>query len=535
MSHVKRIKNPGLDAFSLYIKATQIFGQNQAFLLDSLNGQATTPYEMSLLGVLPLIEIQVKSGIVTIHAEQHLTQFLHGRLQKFTTEKISSCFCNPFSSESPIDPVPYTRFKIHASDPMDVLEKIRTLLRDSMGSVDKTPFGCGFLGYFSFDAIHYLEDLPNSVVDDRGLPDVRFQLHGGIVQLTGGEVVIFNHLDEFADIIPTETLAVLNHKAVQFEEHVLSRQGWAHGPKIAFNDNPMEKAGQVFEDVPEEVFKSRVNRAKEYILNGDIFQVVISKRVRVPKNVHPYVAYARLRQKNPSPYMFMAEYPDMRLFGASPEVQFRSVGQLAQMKPIAGTSKGRGQTREADDELRQDLLGNPKDKAEHLMLVDLCRNDLGRVCQAGTVRVDEFMTVEAYAHLFHLVSTVNGVLNEGVNIFRALLSTFPAGTLSGAPKIRALEIIDELEDFARGPYGGFIGMVDLFGNANTAIIIRSVIETGDTYYVQAGAGIVADSDASEEWKECGRKALAILQILANRESGTEAESGSAKAFRSPTS
>jgi anthranilate synthase component I len=514
MSRVMRVTKPCADAFALYTKAVRIFGKYQAFLLDSRNGPIKTPYEMSLLGVLPFIEIQVKSKVVFMQAEKHVAAYLYDQLRVFDPRYVASDIRHEFCGEAGKEIVLYSSFEIHHSDPMDILEKIRTLLRERVSLTDETHFSCGFLGYFGYDAIHYLETLPSSVTDDRNLPDIRFQFHPIVVQLKNGNLVMFNHLDEFSSILPQGTLACFNRLARQFEEYLIHDD--IQIDELFYKSIRHESLSgnvEVTEDVPESVFKKRVNRAKEYILSGDVFQVVISKRVRVRKVVHPYLAYARLRQENPSPYMFMAEYPDMRLFGASPEVQFRAVGNHAQMKPIAGTSKGRGPTSVEDEQFRSKLVNNAKDKAEHLMLVDLCRNDLGRVCQPGTVKVDDLMTIEAYTNLFHLVSTVNGVLREGANIFRALLSTFPAGTLSGAPKIRAMEIIDELEDFARGPYGGFVGMVDIFGNANTAIIIRSVVEKEDVYYVQAGAGIVADSDADEEWQECGRKARAILHVL----------------------
>jgi anthranilate synthase component I len=183
------------------------------------------------------------------------------------------------------------------------------------------------------------------------------------------------------------------------------------------------------------------------------------------------------------------------------------------MKPIAGTSKGRGATPELDLALQQRLLADEKERAEHIMLVDLCRNDLGRVCTVGSVAVEEFMVVEPYSHLFHLVSTVKGQLRDDVSVFHALLSTFPAGTLSGAPKVRAMEIIDELERFRRGPYGGMIGMIDFDSNANTAIVIRTVVERDDKYYIQVGAGIVADSDPTQEWLECGHKTGALMDVF----------------------
>ncbi|WDL99313.1 anthranilate synthase component I family protein [Alicyclobacillus sp. ALC3] len=420
--------------------------------------------------------------------------------------------------------------RFRAADVMTWLEQLRQLVAGLLAVDHLVPFSAGLLGYIGYDAVHYLEELPKTTCDDRQLPDIRLQWHAVITQITDGDVHVFDSIDALARVAPQTVITDLRAEAARTREIVANPAAalefgaerldalaqMSESASVSLPPTAGQVGGQVQEDVSQALFEANVERAKEYIRAGDIFQVVLSKRLRVAKQLHPYVAYDRLRKLNPSPYMFVAEYPDMRVFGASPEVQFRAVGRKAQMKPIAGTSKGRGKTPAEDKVLADRLLADEKERAEHVMLVDLCRNDLGRVCEIGSIRVPELMVVEPYSHLFHLVSVVEGTLREDTSVFHALLATFPAGTLSGAPKIRAMEIIDELESLRRGPYGGMLGMIDFAGNANTAIVIRTVVEADDAYYVQVGAGIVADSVPSQEWLECGHKAGATIDVLTSR-------------------
>jgi anthranilate synthase component 1 len=257
-----------------------------------------------------------------------------------------------------------------------------------------------------------------------------------------------------------------------------------------------------------------VERVKEYILAGDIFQAVLSQRFEVDRGgVDPFDVYRALRVVNPSPYMFHLEFPEARVTGASPETLVRCEGGRVEVRPIAGT-RPRGRTPAEDEALEAELIADPKEKAEHLMLIDLGRNDVGRVARTGTVTVPELMVVERYSHVMHLTSHVQGELAEGKTWHDVLRAAFPAGTLSGAPKIRAMEIIDELEPTERGLYGGAVGYVSFTGNMDLAIAIRTLVTLGDTIYVQAGAGIVADSDPSKEWEETMNKARAVLRAVA---------------------
>ncbi|MCL6637226.1 MAG: anthranilate synthase component I family protein [Alicyclobacillus sp.] len=497
------------DPFYLYLHLTEALGEGQVFLLDAAQDDAHPAYQMSLLAALPVLELAVKDHRVLVFAEPALQTYLSSQLQAVGFTLVPATAADGFARSVLTGPPWATT----VADPMAFLEAVRVVLRQ-LQTAPEPPFAAGFLGYIGYDAVHYLENLPRTTVDDRGLPDVRLQWHALTLHWADGQVRGYSALDMLQHILPLERLQAW--EAAVSKVWALTEQYMTHPRPPQLAAEPAEVNVTAVDDVSQAAFEAAVVRAQEYIRAGDIFQVVLSKRVRVARQVPYAVAYDRLRRLNPSPYMFVATYPDLRLFGASPEVQFRAVDGVAQMKPIAGTSKGRGRTAAEDEALRQALLQDEKERAEHIMLVDLCRNDLGRVCTTGSVRVDKLLTVEPYSHLFHLVSEVSGKLRPDVSVFHALLATFPAGTLTGAPKIRAMEIIDELEHYARGPYGGLIGMVDFAANANTAIIIRTVIEWNGQYYVQAGAGLVADSQPRQEWLETGHKAGAIMEVLGVR-------------------
>jgi len=261
-----------------------------------------------------------------------------------------------------------------------------------------------------------------------------------------------------------------------------------------------------------EGFRQAVVKCKEYINAGDIFQVVLSQRLKAETRARPFDIYRALRVLNPSPFMFYLKAGPTVLVGASPEIMVRVEGDLVTIRPLAGTRK-RGATPEEDQRLAEELVADPKERAEHIMLVDLGRNDVGRVGRFGTVKLSDLLTVERYSHVMHLSSTVTGRLQPGMTCFDAMRSCLPAGTLSGAPKVRAMQIIDELEPHRRGPYGGAVGYVDFSGNMDTCIALRTMVLLGQTAYVQAGAGIVADSDPEMEYRETMNKAMGLLRAL----------------------
>jgi len=279
--------------------------------------------------------------------------------------------------------------------------------------------------------------------------------------------------------------------------------------KVSFSSN-----------VAREAFEAAVEKCKEYVRAGDIIQVVLSQRFSGELTVEPLAIYRVLRTLNPSPYMFFLRMDDTLVVGASPEVMVRKEGERVELRPIAGT-RPRGATPEEDQHLAEDLLADPKERAEHVMLVDLGRNDLGRVCRTGTVKVSELMVIERYSHVMHIVSNVEGELEEGKDAFDVVRATFPAGTLSGAPKVRAMEIIDELEPVRREVYGGAVGYFSFSGNMDLAIAIRTLVIRDGMVHLQAGAGIVADSNPAAEYQETVNKAMAVVKAIETAEKGLD--------------
>ncbi|ACV58249.1 anthranilate synthase component I family protein [Alicyclobacillus acidocaldarius] len=494
----------GVDPYYLYLALRDDLGPGRVFLLEAGREDIQSDYQMSLIGMAPLVEVQVRDHVVSVFAHPKLAAHVFSIARSAGVEVSRAPY--PWESVVGGDVV-----HVQAQDPMALLDRIRAALCELLCGPDGESFSAGFLGYVAYDAIRYLERVPMTAEDDRHLPEIRLLWHAAVAQLSGSTVTVFRQDD--APVLRAD--AKLAQELDEMERRIAAvcREGLAISPVLDEMAEMGVDAPVITYDVPKDVYCRNVEIAIEYIRAGDIFQVVPSTRMQVRGGLPPLAAYDRLRRLNPSPYMFVAEYPGMVLYGASPEVQFRALRGRAEMKPIAGTTRGRGQSPEEDARLVAELKRDVKENAEHVMLVDLCRNDLGRVAKPGTVAVPELMVVERYSHLYHLVSRVTAELRDDVSVFHALLTTFPNGTLSGAPKIRAMEIIDELEPYRRGPYGGFIGMVDAWANANTAIFIRSVVAIGDVQYVQVGAGVVYDSVPEREWDECHFKAGAILDVL----------------------
>jgi anthranilate synthase component 1 len=380
--------------------------------------------------------------------------------------------------------------------PLDALHEALSAIVSEPGPI---PFTGGFVGYFGYDLIRLVERLPRTAPDPFALPVAllaRFDT-----------LVLFDHAHQrilaVANEIEGEELARLSK---------LLTEGLSGGG-VAMPGQPPGPAATDLPTLDGASFRLAVLKAKEYIAAGDIFQVVLARRWRVPRRIEPFALYRALRMVNPSPYMVLFEAPDVALVGASPEMLVRKQGRRIETRPIAGT-RPRGMDAEGDRRLAADLLADPKERAEHVMLVDLGRNDLGRVAAAGSVRVPTFMEIENYSHVMHLVSSVEAELAAGRDGLDALLACFPAGTVSGAPKIRAMEIIDELEPEARGPYAGAVGYLSFSGDVDTCIAIRTLVVTENETSVTAGAGIVADSDPAAEDQETRNKAAALLAAVA---------------------
>ncbi|HHW39913.1 MAG TPA: anthranilate synthase component I [Syntrophomonadaceae bacterium] len=390
-------------------------------------------------------------------------------------------------------------------DPLGALKELMSGLR--VGPLPGEPrFFGGAVGYFGYDLVRHFERIPELATDDLGLPDCFF--------IITRNVLIYDHVRRTLKIVAFEPEEGGRAEA---EIRRIKERLLAELPGEQAERRPPASQGPV-SNMSRERFVEGVRRAKEYIKAGDIFQVVLSQRFRQEVNADPFSVYRVLRTLNPSPYMFYLNFGDLRIVGSSPEMLVRVEDGRVETHPIAGT-RPRGETPEADEALAREMQADPKERAEHVMLVDLGRNDLGRVCEYGSVRVVRFMENERYSHVMHLVSVVRGRLARGSDAFDALRACFPAGTVSGAPKVRAMEIIEELEPTRRGPYAGAIGYLSFNGNLDSCIAIRTIVMQGNTAYVQAGAGIVADSDPEREYEETLNKAGALLKALSLAEEG----------------
>ncbi len=370
----------------------------------------------------------------------------------------------------------------------------------------------GAVGYLSYDMVRYFERLPNTAVDDLQVPEAAFMFPDTLV--------IFDHakhqLIVLANAHNTTTPEAAYQDAIRRIDQIVVSLGNPL-PSIPLGPGPTDDTLQ--SNMTQERYEAMVERAKSYIRDGDAFQVVLSQRFGRRTTATPLMIYRALRALNPSPYMFLLRFSDdLTLIGASPEMMVRLEDGIASVRPIAGT-RPRGKNEDEDQQLAQELLADPKERAEHVMLVDLGRNDLGRVCDYGTVRVTDMMFIEKYSHVMHIVSHVEGRLKPNMDAFALIRATFPAGTLSGAPKVRAMEIIEELEGVRRGPYGGAVGYFSYDGSMDMCITIRAVLMRGDMATVQVGAGIVADSDPTKEHQECLNKARALVEAICYAEEG----------------
>jgi anthranilate synthase component 1 len=375
----------------------------------------------------------------------------------------------------------------------------------------------GAVGYLGYDLVRFFERLPETTCDELNVPDLHL--------LVTDTLVVFDHVRHCllvvanAHVPPGCDLDAAYDGAVARLDAV---EAQLRAPLPPLSAPPGQPSGDLTSNMTQDQFESAVRRAKEYIAAGDIFQVVPSQRLTRPTLAEPFSIYRALRRLNPSPYMFFLDLggdPPIYLIGSSPEVLVRLQRRVAEVRPIAGT-RPRGKNGDEDQALEADLLADPKERAEHVMLVDLGRNDLGRVCEFGTIEVPDLLTVERYSHVIHLVSRVTGRLRDSVDAYDLLRATFPAGTVSGAPKVRAMEIIEELEGIRRGPYAGAVGYFGFNGNMDTCIIIRTILMQGDVAYLQAGGGIVADSDPTREWEETLHKARALGVAIEMAEQGT---------------
>lgn len=448
-----------------------------SFLLESIEGGEKWA-RYTFLGSSPSIVVRSKGNVVEVLAEGKETQ------------------------------------RIESDDPPSVVRDI--LARYAPVQIEGLPrFFGGAVGYFGYDMVRHFENLPTGKPAVIGGWDSLF--------LITDTIIIFDTMSQKIKVVSNAHLdGALSSEAAYAEatakiETLIRR---LRSPLPSCPAIPASSKVAFASNISREEFEDSVNRAKEYVRAGDIIQVVLSQRFTGDVSVDPFDVYRVLRTLNPSPYMFFLRCDDTLVVGASPEVMVRKEGDRVELRPIAGT-RPRGKTPEDDRQLAGELLADPKERAEHVMLVDLGRNDLGRVCRTGTVKVTELMVVERYSHVMHIVSNVCGELNSGMDAFDLVRATFPAGTLSGAPKVRAMQIIDELEPVRREIYGGAVGYVSFSGNMDLAIAIRTLVVKDGKFHLQAGAGIVADSDPAAEYQETVNKAMAVVRAIEIAEKGLE--------------
>lgn len=398
-------------------------------------------------------------------------------------------------------------------DPLHILKK--QLGRFKWSPDPDLPRFCGgAVGYIGYDMVRFFEDLPDEVSDDLGLPDAVFMFTDTIL--------IFDHVKHRIKVLCNAQVNGDPEAAYEAAIHKIDRLVDKLRKPVDSTADPSgnKSVTEISSNFSKESFEEAVLACKDYITAGDCIQVVLSQRLSLPVSADPFDVYRALRSLNPSPYMYYLDYGEVKLIGSSPEILVTEERGKVTVRPIAGT-RPRGQTEEQDKALEQELLADDKERAEHVMLVDLGRNDIGRVCRYGSVNVNEWMVIERYSHVMHIVSNVHGRLRPDKDQFDVLRATFPAGTVSGAPKIRAMEIIEELEPSRRGPYAGSIGYFSYSGDMDTCITIRTILIHNGTAYVQAGAGIVADSVPEREYQETMNKAGAMLRALELAESGLE--------------
>jgi anthranilate synthase component 1 len=407
------------------------------------------------------------------------------------------------------------RYHKHQGDPMRFLKDLLHNYRPV--PVDGLPrFYGGAVGFLGYDMVRYFEKLPATAKEDLKTDDATF--------LITDTLMIFDNVRHTIKVVVCvftegrEDLQAVYDGAInkidQMIEMLQAPVEKGEPPWDAENDARPQS------NMTPEDFKAMVRKAKDYIVSGDVIQVVVSQRFQGENHRDPIDLYRALRYINPSPYLFFLKLEDLILIGSSPEVMVRLEEGVAELRPIAGTRR-RGKNEQEDRSLSDELLEDPKERAEHVMLVDLGRNDLGRIAQIGSVQVDQFMVVERYSHVMHLVSHIQAHLSCDKDTFDVLKATFPAGTLTGAPKIRAMEIIDELEPSRRGPYGGAVGYFSYTGNMDFCITIRTMVIKDGKIFIQAGAGIVADSDPEAEYQETVNKAMGMMQAIRMTASGLE--------------
>ena len=472
---------PNTEPLSAYLALSGHFGRDEVYLLESASGPARD-CRYQFLGFGLLLSVAVSHNVVRVEGEPALRDAVLANVGPL------------------LDAVDGELRLRSPRDLWQVLRAVRSTF-DAPGSASRFEFG--FLGYFGYDTAHYIEELPFVIDGVSGRPDVELQLYQGCVVAdltTGGAELLLHESSAWSPLDPGVITTLLAGAA---SAHPL--------PEIEIDLIPEAVVG---DDTSREQYLANVERCMKHIAIGDIYQVQIGHELNITSPIDPLVVYQRLRTRNASPYMYLTTVEKHTVIGASPELFVRVEDGLVTMRPIAGTSP-RGA--EDDEVVAERLRTDPKELAEHAMLVDLCRNDIGRICQADTLAVPDKMVVESYSHVLHLVSTVTGEAEEDKDTFDIIAALFPAGTMTGTPKIRAMEIIEAVERTRRGLYAGALGLIDVGGYVNLALCIRTLIHNDGSYRTRSSAGIVADSVAEREWIETMAKSSAAYWAVTGKE------------------
>lgn len=466
--------------FKLFESIQSAFGKNKSCILDSVKGPKVD-CNGSYIGLFPEFEILIKNRKMFIETENH---------------EVIDIFINNFHSIYHKEEDCFYLDNLKFSDIFPIITATFSVERDTDSDID---FSVGLIGFFSYEYLYYLENVKRTKSNVLDMPDVHLIFYSTIIQMQekGNEVTIV-----------LNNLSGAPHREISILHSILESS-------IDAGESKSEShiTAQKHSNVTKQSFCQKVRKAKHYIEEGDIFQVQIGRRITLNEKIDPLSIYKKLRLLNPSPYMFFWGCKNYQLISNSPELQLKVQNGDVLIRPIAGTSQGKGKTKEEAEALMRELANSEKERAEHIMLVDLARNDIGRVAIPGTVRVSQLMEVEEFSHVFHLVSSVEAKISDEVSSMKLFESTFPAGTLTGAPKVRAMEIISELEEEERGPYGGVFGFFEFNGNILSTIIIRTILYKNEMIYLQSAAGIVADSTEEREWNELQHKTEAIEEVL----------------------
>ncbi|PIP68064.1 MAG: anthranilate synthase component I [Candidatus Omnitrophica bacterium CG22_combo_CG10-13_8_21_14_all_43_16] len=458
------------------VSAFQKIGKGYSYLLESVEGQEKIA-RFSFIGTEPSVILRSKGKSIEVNKKGEIRKYL-------------------------------------ADEPLKEIEKI--LNNFKAAEIKGLPrFSGGLVGYMGYDMVRFFERLPDKNPDDLQIPDSIFMM--------ADSLVIFDHPTHKVKIVVNAYLAEgegrsaekIYDLAIKKIEDIINK---LNAPEKKKKIKAKTKKHKIESNFTKKEFEAIVKKAKEYIKAGDIIQVVPSQRFHTKLNCEPFDVYRSLRSLNPSPYMYYLNFNELQIVGSSPELLVRCENGIVETRPIAGT-RPRGRNEAEDKKLEKELLADVKERAEHVMLVDLGRNDIGRVSRPGSVRVTDFMFIEKYSHVMHIVSNCRGVLSKDKNAFDVLRACFPAGTVSGAPKVRAMEIIDELENTKRSYYAGAVGYFSFSGNMDTCITIRTMLVKGRDAFIQSGGGIVADSIPSREYQETVNKAKAMMKAIEIAEKG----------------